>query len=1191
MKIKLTFLFLPIFLLPFMKSAVAQNAPTVTDETFVIDEHTEDPTGTVEGTSVGTVTASDLDGDVLSYSIFEGNTGSAFKINASGEITVNNQYAVDFEINPVFTLTIEVIDDEVPPRFGYATITINLNNISQPNDFCTDAITIGVGETVSGSTFDATGDWGIAPNCGGNITSNDSGSLGVWYHIVGNGETITLNTCSGSKYDFDDTSLSVYTGSCTAGLVCVAGNEDAGIYGECGGEGYQARLKFNSEQGVDYFILVDGYEELNGDFDLTTSSEPTPAPPANDNCQQAETLTVFPEGTGSATNGDNTAATAFTGMSECDEYASVNDLWYTFNSGPNVGVEVATTLNTAGYLSFALYETCGGETIDCYYLSTSGIIYPDVEPETDYLLQVWNSEADKGSFTLLLNDGANTPATVASPTLEISRHSPTGEVLDLGELANDEQGHAQLYSFTNGNEEGIFAIDENTGEITIADGEALSTSATTSFVLTVQVADQGPGSLSGTGTVTVNIIDNAFPSVADKEINLDENTVNATSVTNVDATDDDGDNLLYSIVAGNTGNAFAIDGTGEITVNDQNALDFETNPVFELEIEVTDDGPLSLSSNAIVTIALSNVNEAPNAIPATANISQHSSNGYSIGFVDFEDEDEGQNHAFAISSGNTNTIFAIDATSGKITVIDETNLTGNGATTYNLTIEVSDNGDPVMTGATTITVNTFDNNAPEITSTNFGIDENSENGTTVGTVLATDADGHGVTFSIEGGSGSDAFSITPGGLIEVADFSLLDFETDPSFVLLVQAEDDGIGSLSNLKEIQIDLSNINETPQLSWFSANISSSSPNGFEIGTLEAEDPENDALTFSISNGNDDNIFSIDATTGVLTVADGSLLNPAIKPLHIMTIEVTDGNSSSDREISVGVFANDDYPELTSTAFEIDENSANGTVIGTLTYEDADGISWFAISDGNDNDLLRLDRITGELTVNDHSLLDFEANQQIDIMVVLTDDGIGNLQTEQMVTINVNDVSEFAPVLDAIDEQSIDQNVELTFTATATDEDGAPVLTYSLDAGSTGKGMSIEASSGVFTWTPSADHVGTHTVEITVSDGSFSDSKTVTVRVVEVVGLEDALTYGFVAYPNPAVSSVDLSLDNNYKGEVVIRILDVTGQTLLIENIMKSEGKLHSQLDISGFGAGIYFLELNMKASKKLMHRIIKE
>ena len=69
--------------------------------------------------------------------------------------------------------------------------------------------------------------------------------------------------------------------------------------------------------------------------------------------------------------------------------------------------------------------------------------------------------------------------------------------------------------------------------------------------------------------------------------------------------------LSYSITAGNTGNAFAIDAnTGEITVADSNVLDFETTPVFSLTVEVQDTLSL-LTDTATITVNLNDVNDAP----------------------------------------------------------------------------------------------------------------------------------------------------------------------------------------------------------------------------------------------------------------------------------------------------------------------------------------------------------------------------------------------------------------------------------------------------------------------------------------------------------------------------------------------------------------------------------------------------
>ena len=70
---------------------------------FILDENSD-----VDHV-VGTVSASDPDPfDALTYSITSGNISNAFKIDSNGVIQVENFEAVDFEVNPVFNLTVQV---------------------------------------------------------------------------------------------------------------------------------------------------------------------------------------------------------------------------------------------------------------------------------------------------------------------------------------------------------------------------------------------------------------------------------------------------------------------------------------------------------------------------------------------------------------------------------------------------------------------------------------------------------------------------------------------------------------------------------------------------------------------------------------------------------------------------------------------------------------------------------------------------------------------------------------------------------------------------------------------------------------------------------------------------------------------------------------------------------------------------
>lgn len=109
--------------------------------------------------------------------------------------------------------------------------------------------------------------------------------------------------------------------------------------------------------------------------------------------------------------------------------------------------------------------------------------------------------------------------------------------------------------------------------------------------------------------------ENLAPVATDETWFLAENAPAGTSVGLVAATDPNAGQILsYAIVGGNVGNAFAIDATnGQITVANAGALDFETNSVYELLVEVSDNGDASLSDTAVITVQLLDVVEPPPA--------------------------------------------------------------------------------------------------------------------------------------------------------------------------------------------------------------------------------------------------------------------------------------------------------------------------------------------------------------------------------------------------------------------------------------------------------------------------------------------------------------------------------------------------------------------------------------------------
>ncbi len=100
---------------------------------------------------------------------------------------------------------------------------------------------------------------------------------------------------------------------------------------------------------------------------------------------------------------------------------------------------------------------------------------------------------------------------------------------------------------------------------------------------------------------------NHAPVINDQQFSIAENSPAGTLAGQVLAIDEEDDQTLtYSILSGNKDNAFEISATdGMLKINNEEAIDFETSPVFNLVIEVRDSKNKSASSE--ITVSLTNV--------------------------------------------------------------------------------------------------------------------------------------------------------------------------------------------------------------------------------------------------------------------------------------------------------------------------------------------------------------------------------------------------------------------------------------------------------------------------------------------------------------------------------------------------------------------------------------------------------
>jgi hypothetical protein len=86
---------------------------------------------------------------------------------------------------------------------------------------------------------------------------------------------------------------------------------------------------------------------------------------------------------------------------------------------------------------------------------------------------------------------------------------------------------------------------------------------------------------------------------------------------------------------------------------------------------------------------------------------------------------------------------------------------------------------------------------------------------------------------------------------------------------------------------------------------------------------------------------------------------------------------------------------------------------------------------------------------------------------------------------------------------------------------------------------------------------------------------------------GIEDEITklYNLNIYPNPGEGLFNVSLDLPAKGEVEIKIFDLTGKIVYVNKIPGEKNTLNFQIDLSGYAQGIY--QLHLKTDKRIFNK----
>lgn len=301
--------------------------------------------------------------------------------------------------------------------------------------------------------------------------------------------------------------------------------------------------------------------------------------------------------------------------------------------------------------------------------------------------------------------------------------------------------------------------------------------------------------------ISVSVVVNRPPVFNDKTLNpLTENSTLGTGAGTVSATDpDSGQRLTYAITGGNVGGAFSIHSTtGQITVANPAAIDYETTPTFQLTVTATDNGIPQVSDSATITIPLTNLNESPQFV-VSANPSA-AENSVAVATMTAQDP-ENAPLTYQITGGGDAGLFQIDSSTGTLTFLSapdyETPRDSNRDNRYEVHVTASD-GTTTPASLTAVVTVTNVNEAPVMTgATRFQFEEYSPRWTVIGRLQATDPENDGISFSLLNGDPDRSLLLTADGTLWVNQQDLTGLRHRGSFSLSVRITDSNPQALSN----------------------------------------------------------------------------------------------------------------------------------------------------------------------------------------------------------------------------------------------------------------------------------------------------------------------------------------------------------------------------------------------------------
>ncbi|WP_324680612.1 FG-GAP-like repeat-containing protein [Hymenobacter sp. GOD-10R] len=223
---------------------------------------------------------------------------------------------------------------------------------------------------------------------------------------------------------------------------------------------------------------------------------------------------------------------------------------------------------------------------------------------------------------------------------------------------------------------------------------------------------------------------------------------------------------------------------------------------------VVSDGELS-STPATKQVQVQAVNGAPSvptdSDPTLNTVAENAPTGTLVGLTVTATDADSPTLAYSLTN-NAGGRFAINPTTGVVTVANDRLLDYETATSHAITVQASD-GTLTSSASFTIQVTNI-NEVPVVANQAFSVPASSPAGTVVGTVVATDPDaGQTLTYSITAGNPAGAFSFV-GNQLQVANAAVL--TSTGTYALTVSVQDNGSPSLASTATITVTVTPVTQ---------------------------------------------------------------------------------------------------------------------------------------------------------------------------------------------------------------------------------------------------------------------------------------------------------------------------------------------------------------------------------------------